>query len=106
MPAQVVQFRRRRPPATGTGGSRDASGAATAPLVDYTEPRPRALVRPLPLLARWYSVDDWGRDARLLQVLGPLARLRWNVSVGGAQHIPATGGALLVANARRLSLSR
>jgi 1-acyl-sn-glycerol-3-phosphate acyltransferase len=51
------------------------------------------------------SVDDWGRDPQLIRALGPLAGLRWDVTVGGEEHIPAHGGALLVANARRLSLS-
>ncbi len=51
------------------------------------------------------SVDDWGRDPHLIQSLGPLARVRWQVKVGGQQHLPTTGPALLVANARRLSLS-
>lgn len=51
------------------------------------------------------SVDEWGRDAHLIDVLGPAARLRWNVSVGGTQHLPKRGGALLVTNSRRFSLS-
>ena len=52
-----------------------------------------------------FEVDDWGRDAWLIRALEPLGRLRWHVSVGGAQHVPADGPALLVANARRFSLS-
>jgi 1-acyl-sn-glycerol-3-phosphate acyltransferase len=52
-----------------------------------------------------FEVDDWGRDAWMIKALGPLGRIRWDVSVGGAQHVPATGPALLVANARRFSLS-
>jgi hypothetical protein len=51
------------------------------------------------------SVDDWGRDAQLVELLSPLMRLRWNVSVGGLHHLPARAGALLVTNQRRLSLS-
>jgi hypothetical protein len=51
------------------------------------------------------SVDEWGRDAQLIEVLTPAARLRWDVSVGGTQHLPKRGGALLVTNARRFSLS-
>src|SRR6185312_3141538 len=62
---------------------------------------------PRPAVGWWptLEVDDWGRDAWLIQALGPLARWRWSVSVGGAEHIPADGPALLVANARRYSLS-
>src|SRR5258705_3576102 len=51
------------------------------------------------------SVDEWGRDAQLIEVLTPSAKLRWDVSVGGTQHLPKRGGALLVTNSRRFSLS-
>lgn len=56
----------------------------------------------------WYpadSVDEWGRDAHLIELLTPAATLRWDVSVGGAHHLPKRGGALLVTNSRRFSLS-
>jgi hypothetical protein len=56
----------------------------------------------------WYqadSVDEWGRDAHLIELLTPSATLRWDVSVGGAHHLPNRGGALLVTNSRRFSLS-
>jgi hypothetical protein len=102
MPAHVVQFPRRgaRRPRPATPRRESA-----APLVAYSEPGPPSLVRPLPLLARWYSVDDWGRDATLIHALGPLARLRWDVNVGGQQHLPQAGAALLVVNTRRFSLT-
>ena len=66
------------------------------------QPAPRA-----PQLGWWptLEVDGFGRDAWLIHALGPLARSRWQVSVGGAEHIPADGPALLVANARRYSLA-
>jgi hypothetical protein len=51
------------------------------------------------------SVDEWGRDAHLIQVLTPVAKLRWDVSVGGIHHLPKREGALLVTNSRRFSLS-
>jgi hypothetical protein len=104
MTAQVVQLPRRRP---RRPNDKVGAGAATTrrTAVVSSEPPTPSLVRPLPLLARWYSVDDWGRDETLIRVLGPLARARWNVSVGGANQIPATGAALLVANVRRFSLS-
>lgn len=100
MSAQIVQLRRR--PAR-----RPLPPVVQRTPVDATAPSPPLLgrVRPLPFLANWYKVDDWGRDDTLIHFLGPLARLRWNVSVGGAQHVPATGAALLVANARRFSMS-
>ena len=56
----------------------------------------------------WYpadSVDEWGRDAHLIKLLTPAATLRWDVSVGGFRHLPKRGGALLVTNSRRFSLS-
>jgi len=51
------------------------------------------------------AVDEWGRDAQLIDLLTPLARLRWDVAVGGTHHLPKREGALLVTNSRRWSLS-
>lgn len=51
------------------------------------------------------SVDEWGRDAHLIDVLTPAAKLRWDVSVGGLHHLPKRDGALLVTNSRLFSLS-
>jgi hypothetical protein len=51
------------------------------------------------------SVDEWGRDAQLIELLTPAVKLRWDVSVGGAQHLPKRGGALLVTNSRWFSLN-
>jgi len=56
----------------------------------------------------WYptdSVDEWGRDHRLIERLTPFAALRWSVSVGGTHHLPKRTGALLVANSWRLALN-
>jgi hypothetical protein len=56
----------------------------------------------------WYpadSVDEWGRDAHLIELLTPAAALRWDVTVGGVQHLPKRAGALLVTNARYFSLN-
>jgi hypothetical protein len=63
-----------------------------------------ALVEPL---LSWpvHSVDDFGRDPHLVRALSPLAHLRWDVGVGGKQHLPTKGGALLVCNTRRWALS-
>ncbi|MFM2078430.1 MAG: hypothetical protein RJA49_2320 [Actinomycetota bacterium] len=63
-----------------------------------------ALVEPL---RNWpvHSVDDFGRDPHLVRALSPFAHLRWDVGVGGTQHLPAKGGALLVCNTRRWALS-
>lgn len=51
------------------------------------------------------SVDDWGRDQHLINRLSPLVGARWSVSVGGALHLPARVGALLVTNERHMSYS-
>lgn len=51
------------------------------------------------------AVDEWGRDAQLIDLLTPLARLHWDVAVGGTHHLPKREGALLVTNSRRWSLS-
>jgi 1-acyl-sn-glycerol-3-phosphate acyltransferase len=60
-----------------------------------------------PARSRWpaTAVDDWGRDDHLISAVSPLVRLRWDVSVGGEQHLPEGTGALLVTNHRRFSLS-
>ena len=51
------------------------------------------------------SVDDYGRDAQLVRALSPMAAMRWDVSVGGTERLPAKGGALLVCNSRRFALT-
>lgn len=51
------------------------------------------------------SVDGFGRDAHLVRALSPMASLRWDVSVGGTERLPAKGGALLVCNSRRFALT-
>ena len=52
------------------------------------------------------TVDEWGRDERLIRGVAPFAGLRWNVSVAGLDHVPERAGALLVTNTRRLSLNQ
>lgn len=52
-----------------------------------------------------HSVDDFGRDPHLVKALAPFTKLRWDVSVGGTEHLPTRGGALLVCNSRRYALS-
>jgi len=50
------------------------------------------------------TVDEWGRDARFVRAVSPVAWLRWDVSVGGAEHI-RRGGGLIVINTRRYALA-
>ena len=64
-----------------------------------------AVTTPFKPLLPDHSVDEWGRDGHLVRLLWPLARLRWNVSLGGLDHLPARAGALLVTNERRWSSS-
>ncbi len=64
-----------------------------------------AVTAPFRPLLPDHSVDEWGRDDHLVRLLWPVARLRWNVSVGGLDHLPARKGALLVTNERRFSWS-
>ena len=42
-------------------------------------------------------------DPELVGLARALAPLRWSITVGGADHVPATGPALLVANRRLLA---
>ena len=49
-------------------------------------------------------VDEWGRDARLIDALAPFAHLRWAVSVTGAELVARTG-ALIIVNTRRFALT-
>jgi hypothetical protein len=80
--AEVVPFPRR--------AASVVSDVVTAPLVPFVGSG---------------TVDEWGRDQQAIALLRPFTSLRWNVSVGGVHHVPSRTGALLVANARRWSLS-
>ena len=50
-------------------------------------------------------VDNWGRDAGLFRTVTMLSEIRWTVSTGGDQHLPARKGALIVVNSRRFSMA-
>lgn len=50
-------------------------------------------------------VDDWGRDAAMFRTVTALSEIRWSVGTGGAEHLPARKGALIVVNARRFALA-
>ena len=83
--AQLIELPKRAVETTAT--------VVTAPLKPFTAFLPD------------HTVDEWGRDDHLVRMLWPLARLRWNVSVGGLSHLPTRAGALLVTNERRFSFS-
>ncbi|MCU1396951.1 MAG: hypothetical protein JWN62_60 [Acidimicrobiales bacterium] len=50
------------------------------------------------------AVDEWGRDARLIDLLSPIARMRWDVIFADEIRLP-TGPALVVVNTRRFALT-
>jgi hypothetical protein len=58
-------------------------------------------------LREWSAndVDDWGCDSRSVGRVFAASRLRWDVAVGGTEHLPQRGGALIVVNARRGALA-
>ena len=47
-----------------------------------------------------YTVDEWGLDPDLVQLVSPALAVRWQVAVDGADRLPADGPALLVYNRR------
>jgi 1-acyl-sn-glycerol-3-phosphate acyltransferase len=49
------------------------------------------------------EVDPWGMDPELVGLAWALAPMRWSITLGGADHLPAAGPALLVANRRLLA---
>lgn len=51
------------------------------------------------------EVDDWGRDNGFVDRVWATSRLRWNISVGGAEFVPKRAGALIVVNTRRFALA-
>lgn len=51
-----------------------------------------------------FAVDEWGLDPELVALADPLIGLRWEITVEGAEALPAVGGAVLVFN-RRVGVS-
>ena len=51
------------------------------------------------------ATDDWGRDPMLVRNMMMLAQIRWSVSTGGDQLLPARRGALVVVDSPRFSNS-
>ena len=47
-----------------------------------------------------YTVDEWGLDPDVVDVVAPLVRLRWQVDVAGVEHLPTEGPAIVVSNRR------
>jgi hypothetical protein len=68
-------------------------------------PRPDRMLGGLPgaLSRRWhgtFEMDEWGFDRELFHYASNAIGAIWQVSVGGAEHVPAHGGALLAVNTR------
>jgi hypothetical protein len=63
-----------------------------------------AAARQVAGVGTWH-VDDWGRDPVLVDAARRVADLRWRTVLGGAGHLPARAGALVVVNARRYALA-
>jgi hypothetical protein len=64
----------------------------------------RAVSTPIAVVFPHPGVDEWGRDARLVAALAPIARSRWTVDVQGAALV-GDGAALIVISNRRLALA-
>lgn len=47
-----------------------------------------------------YEIDPWGYDADLVDLFDPIVGLAWRVHVEGAENVPRSGPAVLVANRR------
>jgi hypothetical protein len=58
----------------------------------------------LGILARW-DIDDWGRDDSAARAAARLIRVRWSTTIGGLERLPKRGGAVVVINSRRFSLT-
>jgi 1-acyl-sn-glycerol-3-phosphate acyltransferase len=65
-------------------------------------PDPRTLSRLIPAEEPGREIDDWGRSEATFQLAEPLLnfyyRYWFRVELQGVEHVPASGGALLVAN--------
>jgi 1-acyl-sn-glycerol-3-phosphate acyltransferase len=72
------------------------------PLEPEPTPDPRTLSRLIPAEEPGREIDDWGRSEATFQLAEPLLnfyyRYWFRVELQGVEHVPASGGALLVAN--------
>jgi 1-acyl-sn-glycerol-3-phosphate acyltransferase len=89
---------RHKPPAYDPrGGDLDLPRSREA-----AEPDPRDLRRLIPAADPSREVDDWGRSARVFDLVSPLLdfyyRYWFRAEVEGIEHVPSEGGALIVSN--------
>ena len=47
-----------------------------------------------------YTVDEWGLDTELVELVSPLFGLRWGIDVAGAENVPLDGPAVLLLEGR------
>jgi hypothetical protein len=88
---RVVSFPARQTVRAGAAVGRAASDL-NASVTRLTEVQPE-------------SVDDWGRDPAFVRSVTSAARLRWDVTVGGEQHLARRRPALIVVSTRRMALT-
>jgi hypothetical protein len=77
---------------SGQRSLRAVSGARIEPVPPVAGPADAAAV-----------VDEWGASPLAVRIGRGLAFRRWHVEVGGLEHLPRRGGALLVTNPRSLA---
>jgi 1-acyl-sn-glycerol-3-phosphate acyltransferase len=97
-------------PLVGSMRETDAGFDPRTEVLDLPDPRPesepapdpRALSRLIPAEEPDRQIDDWGRSEAVFQLADPILnfyyRYWFRVELQGVEHVPASGGALLVAN--------
>ncbi len=101
--AQVIQLPARaaaRANARGVGAAGDVAARVGAVTTNTAR-------QGIETVLRWThnAVDDWGRDERFSDRVRSVSGLRWDVIIGGQQHLDRVRGALIVVNSRRFSLA-
>lgn len=90
-------------PATDATGATDAAedprlaGPDAVPSRSYAERLRRRV-------SGGYTIDEFGLDVELIELLDPLFSMRWKVDIRGQEAIPKEGPAVIVAN-RRFGIS-
>ncbi|MDQ3738397.1 MAG: hypothetical protein M3337_04425 [Actinomycetota bacterium] len=92
MTALILPFTRR----SEAGEPKRPIDVEAEPTVERTKPDPTA---------SGVHIDGWGRDGIFVQRITTLANMRWHVTLGGVDRLPARAGALIIVNARMYSLA-
>ncbi|MGI8727345.1 MAG: lysophospholipid acyltransferase family protein [Solirubrobacterales bacterium] len=106
--APATEHAPRPEPAPPTGYDPSGDQLAATPLRERAMlargegPSPQELRELLPAIEAERSLDDWGRSDRMVSLADPLLnfyyRYWFRVEATGIEHVPASGGALLVCN--------